>query len=63
MSRRPKRLLADFKEDCNGDIVGRLDLPADSAFALEVLAEVIRRFSLNCEVPVDEILKDIWRLA
>lgn len=63
MSRRPKRLLADFKEDSNGDIVGRLDLPADSAFALEVLAEVIRRFSINCEVPVDEILKDIGRLA
>ena len=57
-----KRLVVDLKEDCHGDITGRITLPADSAFTLECLAEVLRRFSLNCEVPVPEILNDILRL-
>ena len=52
------RLLVDLKTDCRGDIVGRIDLPADSAFVVECIAELIARFSKSCGVPVDEILKD-----
>ena len=57
------RLLVDLKTNCRGEIAGRIDLPADSAFVLECLSEVIRRFSDNCEVPVPEILNDILNLS
>ena len=52
------RLLVDLKTNCHGEIAGRIDLPADSAFVVECIAELIARFSKSCGVPVDEILKD-----
>ena len=57
-----KRLVIDLKEDCHGDITGRITLPADSAFTLECISEVLQRFSLNCGVPVAEILNDLLKL-
>lgn len=53
------RLLIDLKSDCNGDIVGRVSLPADSKFALEAFLLAIEQFSKNCDIPVCEILDDM----
>ena len=53
------RLLIDLKEDCSGVIVGRVNLPADSLFALEALAEAIEQLSKSCGVSTHEILNDI----
>ena len=53
------RLLIDFKENCNGEIVGRVSHSEDSVFVLEALALAIAEFSKSCEVPSHEIVKDI----
>lgn len=53
------RLYVDLKEDCNGDVVGRVGIPADRLFALEAIAEVIEQFSKACGVPALEVLNDI----
>ena len=58
-----QRLYVDLKEDCHGNIVGRIQLPHDSRFALEALAEVIEHLSKSCGVPAAEIAADIGRLA
>jgi len=57
------RILIDLKENCHGDIDGTIKLPTDSAFALECFAEVIQRFSVNCGVGINDILKDISGLC
>ena len=54
-----KRLYIDFKEDCHGEIVGRVSHPADSVFVLEALALAVEQFSKSCGVPPQEIIKDI----
>jgi len=53
------RLFVDFKEDCNGCLVGRISFPKDSVFTFEALAEVIEQFSQVCGVPPREILDDV----
>jgi len=57
------RLLVDLKTNCQGDIAGRIDMPADSPFVLEALALVVEQFSVSCGVPAPEILKDIGGLV
>ena len=57
-----KRLLIDMKENCNGEIVGRVNHPADSVFVLEALAIAVEQFSKSCGVPPQEIIKDIGAL-
>ena len=57
-----KRLLIDFKENCNGEIVGRVSHSEDSVFVLEALALAIAEFAKSCEVPSHEIVKDIERI-
>ena len=58
-----KRLLIDLKQDCNGDIVGRIDTSSDSVFVLEALACAVEHFSKICGVPASEIVKDIGSLV
>ena len=57
------RLFVDLKEDCKGDIVGRVALPKSSTFALEAIAEVVEQLSKNCGVHAKEILDDIKKLV
>ncbi len=45
--------------ESKGEIRGRIDFPADSTFVLECLAEVVRHFSKNCQVPALEVLNDL----
>lgn len=58
-----KRILIDMKENCNGEIVGRISHPADSVFVLEALALAVQQFSKSCGVPPDEILNDMRKLC
>ena len=58
----PKRLLVDIKENCHGELTGRVAHPADSVFVLEALVLVIQQFSLSCEVPPVEIARDLLSL-
>jgi hypothetical protein len=58
-----KRLLVDLKENCHGEIVGRVSLPADSLFVLEALAEVIEQLSKSCGVAPLEIATDLVALV
>lgn len=58
-----KRLVIDLKESADGDIRGRVTLPADSVFVLECLAEIVQRFSESCEIPATEILEDLKGLV
>jgi len=57
------RILIDLKTDCNDNIVGRIDIPADSVFALDALLAAIEYFSQSCEIPVMEILDDLKGLS
>lgn len=59
----PKRLLVDLKEDCNGEITGRVSFPADSPFVLESLAHVLEVFSNSCGLPPAEIAADLHTLV
>ena len=58
----PKRLLIDMKENCHGEIVGRVSHPADSVFVLEALALAVEQFSKSCGVPPEEVLNDMRSL-
>lgn len=58
-----KRLLIDFKENHKKEIVGRVDMPADSVFVLEAMALAIVEFSKSCEVPPDEIVRDLLTIV
>jgi len=57
------RLFIDFKENHKGEITGPIKFPADSVFVLEALAIAVKQFSLSCEVPAGEIVKDLGRLC
>lgn len=54
-----KRLYIDIKENCKGEIAGRVSMSADSLFVLEALALVIEQFSESCGVHPCEIAKDL----
>ena len=57
-----KRLLIDMKENCNGEIVGRVSHPADSVFVLEALVIAVQQFSSTTGVPPEEVLNDMRSL-
>ena len=55
------RLLIDFKEDCHGEINGRITFPKDAGdFVLEALLIALERFADSRGVPVKELLQDLY---
>jgi hypothetical protein len=55
------RVYVDLK-DSGEDIRGTIKFPADSAFTIEAIALIIEHFQRSCEVPVGEIISDIYML-
>lgn len=56
----PNRLLIDIRQD-GDELVGDIQMPADSVFVLEALRLVLVEFSKSCEVPPEEIALDLAR--
>lgn len=45
------------------EIAGTVELPSDPAFVLEALQMVIERFSKQCGVPPDAVVRDLYSLV
>ncbi len=54
------RFTAEYWLDRKGYLVGAVRIPKQREVVLEALADIISRFSIDMNVPFDQVLKDIW---
>lgn len=48
--------------DKDGELKGQIETPGDPAFVLEAMTLVVETISQKWEVPINQVLEDIWKL-